>query len=348
MKKSPYRSLSGLLRITGALGALLLWAAPALAADSAVFLMYHRFGESDYPSTNIRLEQFEEHIKELSTGGYSVLPAEQAVEALRNGRQLPDRTVVITIDDGYRSIYTEAWPRLKAAGLPFTVFIATAPIDQERPGYMTWDQIREMRDAGVTIGAHTVTHLHMPRADNDRLEREIVESNKRFAAELGTAPRLFAYPYGEISVAARELVLGVGKYVGAFGQQSGATHVTSDPFNMPRYALNEDYGNMSRFKLVANSLPIPVEDLTPMDFVVGETNPPLVGFTVAPGIDPLDRLACFASTEGKIPLLRLGERRVEVRLSEPLPVGRSRINCTMPGGEGRWRWLGLQFTRPRT
>src|SRR5690606_13471625 len=88
---------------------------PAAAADSAVVLMYHRFGEDAFPATNIRLAQFEAHLEELKRGDYTVLPVPEIVAAIRSGRDLPERTIGITIDDGYRSIYTQAWPRLRAA-----------------------------------------------------------------------------------------------------------------------------------------------------------------------------------------------------------------------------------------
>ncbi|MDH5410757.1 MAG: polysaccharide deacetylase family protein, partial [Alphaproteobacteria bacterium] len=110
--------------------AIQLTPAVAAAADSAVFLMYHRFGEDIYPATNVRIEQFEAHITELTKGPYTVLPASEIVAALQSGKELPDRTVGITIDDAYLSVYTEAWPRLKAAGLPFTLFVATDAVDK--------------------------------------------------------------------------------------------------------------------------------------------------------------------------------------------------------------------------
>ena len=122
-----------LFRRAAALGALALLmiiaAGPVRAADSAVILMYHRFGEDGFPSTNIRIAQFEDHIRTLTDGPYNVLPVAEIVAALRAGRELPDRTVGITIDDAYRSVYTEAFPRLKAAGLPFTLFVATDAVD---------------------------------------------------------------------------------------------------------------------------------------------------------------------------------------------------------------------------
>ena len=320
--------------------------APAAAAGSAVIVMYHRFGEDKFPSTNIRLEQFEAHLEELRAGGFNVLPVPAIIDAVQKGEALPDRAVGITIDDGYLSIYTEAWPRLKRAGFPFTVFIATAPIDHRLPGFMSWDQIRELRDSGVTIGAHTATHNHMPEHDDARNGRELTVSNQRFEAELGKVPALFAYPFGEGGTRVEKLVRAAG-YRAAFGQQSGAVHRSQNLFRLPRFALNERYGEMSRFRLLINSLPVPVADITPSDTVIGENNPPAVGFTVAEELGSLSRLGCFASTEGRLDIQQLGPRRVELRLSRPLPSGRSRINCTMPADQGRWRWLGIQFVVPR-
>ena len=125
--------------------------APAQAAEQAVVVMYHRFGETEYPSTNIRLEQFDAHLAELTSGKYTVLPLPEIVAALKAGKSLPDRTVGISIDDAYASVYDVAWPRLKKAGLPFTVFVSTEPVDRKLRGLMTWDQIRELKAAGIAV-----------------------------------------------------------------------------------------------------------------------------------------------------------------------------------------------------
>ena len=95
----------------------------AYAADYAVILMYHRFGENDYPSTNIRLEQFDAHLKTLASSDYNVMALADIIDRLQDGQPLPERTVAITIDDAYLSVYTEAWPRLQAYGFPATVFV---------------------------------------------------------------------------------------------------------------------------------------------------------------------------------------------------------------------------------
>ena len=117
-------------------------------------------------------------------------------------------------------------------------------------------------------------------------------------------------------------------------------------FDLPRFAMNEDYGDMGRFRLAVNALPLPVTDVTPADPLVGAANPPAMGFTVAGDIKGLDRLSCFMSHEGRARLERLGERRFEVRVAKPFPKGRTRLNCTMPAEDGRWRWFGRQFYIP--
>jgi len=317
------------------------------AADSAVVLMYHRFGETKYPSTNMTLEQFEMHLAELSKEQFSVKPLPEIIAALRNGQSLPDNTVGISIDDAYLSVYKEAWPRLRKAKFPFTLFVATEPIDRRLPGHMSWSQIRELAKAGVTIGNHSVTHPHMPLLEPARNVAEFENSNARFKAELGKVPDLVAYPYGEYSLAVGKAMRQVG-FIAGFGQHSGVIHKNSNFLYLPRFAFNETYGDRGRLLTAARALPLPVSDVTPADPLIKDTrNPPIFGFTVD-GIPPkrLSQLACYVSGQGKARIERLGEKRIEVRIARAFGPGRSRINCTLPAQDGRWRWLGTQFYVP--
>ncbi|MCE2509468.1 MAG: polysaccharide deacetylase family protein [Alphaproteobacteria bacterium] len=318
------------------------FAGAALAADSAVVLIYHRFGESIYPSTNTTLEQFETHLHELKSGGYAVLPLPEILKSLREGKALPERTVAITIDDAFLSVYKEAWPRLKAAGFPLTLFVATEAIDEGGQSYMSWDQVRELMREGVTIGSQTATHLHMPLADEETMQEDLAHSNARFLDELGAVPKLFAYPYGEASLRVQDAVRKAG-FTAAFGQHSGVLHGGEDFFYLPRFAFNETFGNIERLRLAAGALPLPVKDVTPRDMLIQDDNPPNFGFTVEGNVPDLDRLNCYASNQGLGQLERLGERRFEVRMTEPFPKGRARINCTLHTRDGRWRWYGRQF-----
>jgi len=321
---------------------------PVMAADSAVVVMYHRFGESAHPSTNIRIEQFEAHLEELAKPKYTVLPLPEIVAKLRARQPLPERTVGITIDDAFLSVYREAFPRLKSAGIPFTLFVATDPVDRNIGGYMNWDQIRELQKAGVTIGSQTHTHLHMARSSDERNRGELEKSNARFRSELGEAPTIIAYPYGEYSLAVGKTSKEAGLTVG-FGQHSGVLHPDADIMYLPRFAMNENFGGISRFKLAVNALPLTVTEVLPADpLLSADNNPPILGFTVkGAAAERLSALACYASGQGKARMERLGAR-VEVRLQQAFSPGRARINCTMPTRSGRWRWYGLQFYVPRS
>jgi poly-beta-1,6-N-acetyl-D-glucosamine N-deacetylase len=338
-----------MMRLAAAAAAVLgLVLAPAvMAAESAVILMYHRFGEDSQPTTNIKLAEFEAHIRELTSGPYSVLPLLHVLSAIREGRALPERTVAITIDDGYASAYTQAWPRLRDAKLPFTLFLSTAPIDARNRGMMTWEQIRELAKAGVGIGAHTITHLHMVEASEARNKEELMRANKRIAEETGKAAEIFAYPYGETSREIMRLTKEAG-YRFALGDHSGVADPTMDDFYIPRFGMNESYSDLARLRLVLNALPVPATDLTPNDPLLARPNPPNLGFTLA-GDARASRMSCFASSEGRVKAEVLGERRVEVRFAKALPAGKtSRINCTMPGPDGRWRWFGTAFYVPKS
>ena len=308
--------------------------------DSATVIMYHRFGEGRYPSTNISMERFEEHLSLLTNGDYTILPLPEIVEKLKLGQLLPDRTVGISIDDAYLSVYEKAWPLLKAADLPFTIFVATSPVVRDLAGYMSWDQIRELKAAGVTIGSQTHTHPHMHRLSIERVREEIETSNQIFLEQLGERPKLFAYPYGEYSRFVIDAVKESG-FTAAFGQNSGIMHKDEDFFELPRFAFNENYGALSRLKLAINGLPLKIRDLTPQDMVLSQ-NPPIYGFTLDEEMSPVSQLRCFASSHGKLEVTLLG-LRAEVRLPGPLPSPRGRINCTMPAGKERWRWYGRQF-----
>jgi peptidoglycan/xylan/chitin deacetylase (PgdA/CDA1 family) len=336
--------------------ALVATAAPVLAQTAdrargeaipshAVLFIYHRFGDSQHPSTNIRLDQFEGHLRELQDGGYNVLPLADIVAALRAGETLADRTVGISIDDAYASFYAQGWPRLRAANFPFTIFIATDSIDRKAPGFMNWDQLRELSQSGlVTIGSQTASHPHMPLMDATRNAEELAKSAARITAEIGKPPALFAYPYGEMSLAVKAHVREAG-YSAAFGQHSGVAYGGEDFFYLPRFSLNERLGDMARFRMAARALPIPVDDVTPADpFLAGE-NPPAVGFTLTSDLPNIERMGCYYADQS-LKIERLDARRIEVRIPAAFPPGRARLNCTLPASGGRWHWHGTQFLVP--
>ena len=213
--------------------------------------------------------------------------------------------------------------------------------------------MREMSLHGVSFENHGHAHIHMIRRKPDetepqwlkRIEFDLQTAQKRITQEIGKAPRLFAYPYGEANLAVIDLIRKSGA-VAAFGQQSGVVNPTNNPFYLPRLALNEHYGDLGRFQMLANAMPLPVSGITPADPTVTQPNPPAIGFTVAGEVERLNDLACYLATEGRVPIERLGERRMEIRLKRPLGVGRTRLNCTVPTKDNRWRWFGWQYYVP--
>lgn len=329
----------------GALAALavLLGAAPA-TASSAVVLTYQRFDEPGTASTNIRLDQFDSHLQVIAERGLNVMPVPEILRALKAGRGLPDRTIGLTFDGGFRSFYVHAWPRLVEAGLPFTLFIATDAIDTGRDGSMTWEEIREIARGGATVGTQTASHRLMPLLGRDANDRDVARAMQRMEEEIGRRPEIFAYPFGAMSRAARAAVEEAGLEA-AFGQHSGVLHPGSPFHFLPRFPMNEVHGGAERFRLAAGALPLEVQDVTPSEIFLGPgNNPPMVGFTVTGQALPyIDLLTCYISGQGKVRMERIGRARVELRFDRAFPAGRPRLNCTMPANQGRWRWYGTQF-----
>jgi len=315
--------------------------------NSAVTLLYHRFGEDKYPSTNIRLEQLDKQIALLKSGGYHFMGATEAIQTLKNDGTFPSRTIIITVDDAYKSVITEGWPRFKAAGIPMTLFVSTDPVDEANRGYMSWDDIRKLQAEGVEIGHHTASHLHMVAAGLETAMDDVRRASKRFEEELGAIPKLFAYPYGEYDKKTTNAIIQEG-FEAAFAQYSGPIAPWQNLHILPRFPVNERYGDEARFKLISQTLALPIGDLIPSDPLLTEaTNPPLLGFTVEAEIGGLQAMACYPSHLGKAADLSfLAARRIEIRFDKPFPKGRNRINCTMPARNGRWYWFGQFYLVP--
>jgi peptidoglycan/xylan/chitin deacetylase (PgdA/CDA1 family) len=304
--------------------------------------MYHKFGVSKYPSTSVTIDQFDNHLKELSKTKYSVEPVEFIIDTIINDGDLPENTIGISIDDADKSFYEVGWPKFKEMGFPVTLFVNTSTIHENNKNYLNWDQIRELVNEGVSIGAHSHSHYHMSDLSIDEVKDEIEISNNIFLKELGSIPSLFAYPYGETNEGIINL-LKEYKFKVAFGQHSGVINETSNLYYLPRFSLNERYAEIDRVKFAANAKGLGVYDFIPTDPTLSE-NPPYIGFSLLdekliPSID------CFVfDSKGQVEkeLFKFNER-IEIRLKRKLTKGRSRVNCTAKGIDNKWRWFGHQF-----
>ncbi len=310
--------------------------------NSATVFMYHKFGVSKYPSTSVTLDQLKDHINEFTKEKYNILPLEFIVDTILNDGDLPNNTIGISIDDADKSFFEVGWPLFKENGIPVTLFVTTGTISNNNKSYLNWDQIRRLKSEGVTIGAHSHTHAHMPDLDINEIKMEIELSNKIFLKEIGELPNLFAFPYGEANSEIIDLIKSY-KFKVAFGQHSGIINETSNMYYLPRFSLNEKYGEIERVKFAASARGLGVYDFIPLNPTLKE-NPPFIGFSL------LDEklstsLNCFIfDMKGQVDreIFKFNER-IEIRLSRELSKGRSRMNCTAKDTSGNWRWFGHQF-----
>ncbi|NIB39990.1 polysaccharide deacetylase family protein [Pseudomaricurvus alkylphenolicus] len=329
-------------------------------------LQYHHIDDHSPRSTSTSPALFRQHLEHIQQQGFKVVPLPQLVASLKAGEALPDRTLAITFDDGYLSVFTEAFPLLRERRWPFTVFVNTKPIDEGWNQFVSWDQLREMAKHGASIANHTVTHDHLVRRRpdeseehwQDRVWQDVYQAEQRITQETGQAHRLLAYPYGEYDPELLQLLN--GKRFTAFGQHSGALPSSAgwqSQQALPRFPMGGDYGTLDDFRLKVATLPLPLVGVSQYDIVRGKwrgeehplIHPNAEGELMAPRLrltladaSVATRLTCFVSGQGKA-LMNRRETTVEVTSARPLSPGRQRFNCTAPAGKGRFYWFSRPF-----
>ena len=334
------------------IGLALLFPALAVCGQdfNAVILMYHKFGEDRYPSTSVSLSQFETHLDYLKNNSFHVLPLAEIVIAFRNKSPLPDKSIAVTVDDAYLSVYKEAYPRMKQLNWPFTVFVASDGVDKKFSSYMTWDQMREMQQNRVQFANHTATHDYLirkmegetTRAHVARVRADIERCQKRLEEELGSTPMLFAYPFGEYNTDVAQLVESMG-FV-AFGQHSGAMGPYSNPVTLPRFAVNQHYGDLESLKAKFHALALPVSSIDPFEPVTADRHP-ILNVNLNPTYARLNELTCFINGQGRVdPTWIEQDKRFSLQAAKPLSKGRNRYTCTAPNQErNRYYWFSHQY-----
>ncbi len=319
---------------------------PAIADDSAVVLIYQRVGEAKrHPLESVTRVQFDAHLAHLKRGGFTVMNLRDIVAALAAKKALPERTVAITFDNAFKSIYRDAWPKLKAAGLPFSIFVATDAIDAGDPDVLTWDELRTLAQAGIAIESRGASNRPLWRLEAADQRRDIAKGQARIKTEIGKAPLLFAYPSGEQNAALRQAVRELG-FDAAFVLRSGPVFGGEDRYALPRFELNARYGSIERFQTIVEVLPFPVQNLVPKEAIL-TTPRPHISFTIDKALGALDTLACYVTRQKRTEYTLTITREIRVELARAFVPGHdNRVNCTLPGPDGRVRWLGLQYVAP--
>ena len=252
------------------------------------------------------------------------------------------KEILITIDDAFLSFYQEAWPFLKKNKIPFILFVSTEPVDKR--GYMTWSQIREVESEDFAfIGHHSHTHDYLINETNDQFISDIEKANKIFLKELGYIPNLFSYPFGEYSKFMRNYISKNFKF--AFGQHSGVIDLNKDKFELPRFPINEKYGELKRFKSIINYFPLEYEKIFPEEkYLSQENNPPKFQVKFFKEQKNLDNINCYSNEGNKWEKSKtnFSNYTLTIKFREPFMPRRGRINCSL-NDNGKWRWFGIQF-----
>ena len=308
-----------------------------------ISLMYHRFEENKYPSTNIKINDFKEHIKIIEQGNIKFInPKDFENELINNKLQ---RKILLTIDDGFLSFYENAWPILKEKKIPFILFVSTREVGAFN--YMTWDQIKEIsKEDFVEIGNHSHTHEYLADESNELIKEDIAKSISIFKKNLGKNSIFFSYPFGEYSNDFKEIIKNFGfKY--AFGQHSGVLDETKDFYELPRYPINEKYGEIKRFKSLTKTLPFKYKKIFPEEkYLLQNKNPPNVEIEFYENTKDLESVNCYSNEGNKWRRSNINFKNPNtliINISEKFVGERGRINCSLRDPSGLWRWLGIQF-----
>ena len=213
-------------------------------------LCYHDFAENCRSSLCMPKALFEQQMRYLKENGYRVISMAELLAFLNYRSAVPEKSVVITIDDGYRSSYEIAYPILKKYGFAATLFVYTDFVGISGTA-LTWDQLREMKASGFEVGSHTLSHCDLTKigpgegieAYSARVQRELLLSKKIIDEKLDQETISLAFPYGEYNHRILHLSEKVGYKVGA-SVKNGGNPFFSDPLALKReQILEKDMGS---------------------------------------------------------------------------------------------------------
>jgi len=303
-------------------------------------IMYHRFDENKYPSTNIQMNIFKKHIQLIKDLNYKFIHPKNFEDNFDFPKK--QKKILITVDDAFQSFYEVAWPFIKKNKIPFILFVSTEPVGNK--GYMTWDQIREIENEDfAVIGHHSHSHEYLIEVSNKDFINDIETANRIFNKEIGYIPNLFSYPFGEYSEFMRKYISKNFTY--AFGQHSGVIDVNKEKFQLPRFPINENYGKIKRFTSIIKTYPLEYKKLLPLEKKLNKVNnPPSFSVEFFDNQTNIENINCY-SNEGdrwEKSNIQFSNVTLNIKFREAFVPRRGRINCSL-NDNGKWRWFGTQF-----
>ena len=209
---------------------------------------------------------------------------------------------------------------------------------------MTWDQIKEINDEKFAfIGHHSHTHKYLIDGTGDQFILDIKRANEIFLKELGYIPSLFSYPFGEYSKFMKDYIS--QNFDFAFGQHSGVIDINKDKFELPRFPINENYGDLKRFKTIINSFPLEYMQLFPLEKkLTKKNNPPEFQVQFFKEQKNIRNINCYSNELDKWEKsnINFNNQTLIIKFRGPFYSRRGRVNCSL-NDNGKWRWFGIQF-----
>ena len=304
-------------------------------------LMYHRFNENKYPSTNIKMDVFKKHIAIIEKNNFEFINPKDFESMFEKIKE--EKKILITIDDAFSSFYEYAWPYLKENKIPFILFVSTEAIGKY--GYMNWDEILEIEKENFAfIGNHSHSHNYLIDFEFKKFSNDIEKSINIFINKIGYNPIFFSYPFGEYNIQHKNYISEKFKF--AFGQHSGVIDVNKDRFELPRFPINEKYGDLNRFEFLSKLLPLQYKNIKPENKLILESkNPPKMYIDFFENQKNIKFINCFSneSENWKDTNININNNRLNIIFSKKFDFRRGRINCSL-NDNGKWRWLGVQFS----
>ena len=308
--------------------------------EGVLAIMYHRFDESKYPSTNIQFDIFLKQIQLIKELNYNFIHPENFEKNFDVPKK--QKKIFLTIDDAFQSFYTVAWPYLKENKIPFVLFVSTEPIGNW--GYMTWDQIKEVeKENFAIIGHHSHSHEYLIEKSDQEFVEDIEQANTIFKEKIGYIPKLFSYPFGEYSGFMRDYISKNFKF--AFGQHSGVVDLNKEKFQLPRFPINESYGELNRFKSIIETYPLEYKYLVPVEKKLNKkNNPPNFSVAFFENQKNIKNINCYSNEGDKWEksITKFKNNILTINFREAFQPRRGRVNCSL-NDNGKWRWFGTQF-----
>lgn len=215
-----------------------------ITPKSIPVLCYHTIGDAPGNSLYVSEEKFREQMKYLKDNGYFTLTTDEFNDYILNNKAIPEKSVLITFDDGYRDNYTLAYPILKENSQNATIFIITDTFNSS--SNLSKDQILEMYDNGVDFASHTTQHQALNEFSYEDQLKILKESKKALENLLEKDIVTFAYPYSKYNADTDRAVNDAG-YTVAFDLDGGITYQNNDPIHLDRQYVNGNY-NLEQFK----------------------------------------------------------------------------------------------------